>query len=181
MIDWGSEMVGSITEQFSFFQNIINSIYCRSFPLKIKYISRKRLKNRWITRGILKSIETKSILFKMLKLGNITKRRYNLYNNKLKIVTSEAKKLYYSAAFDNNRDNMRRTWRLVKELSGRTSKSSTIESIVIDNERVTDKVKIADAFNEYYSNIAIELDSNIPDSNISPLHAINFTQSGSFF
>ena len=119
MIDWDSVLVGSLNDQFSLFERKIKSTYYNCFPLKVKYISVKRFKNRWLSAGILKSIKTKSTLFKMFKLGNITKSYLNTYCNKLKSITNIAKKSYYSSAFVNNRNNMHKTWGLMQELSGK--------------------------------------------------------------
>ena len=36
------------------FVNAMNDIYCKSFPVKIKYISKKRLNKPWLTPPIFK-------------------------------------------------------------------------------------------------------------------------------
>ena len=61
-VNWGNVLVGDVHEQVEIFQNVVNTIYCKSCPLKIKYVSQKRLDNPWLTSGILKSIKMKSFI-----------------------------------------------------------------------------------------------------------------------
>jgi len=54
------------------FQDLVNKIYCRSFPLKIKFLSRKRLSNPWLSDDLLARIKLKAKYFKLLKLELIS-------------------------------------------------------------------------------------------------------------
>ena len=82
----------------------------------IKYISSKRLQNRWLNRDVLKSCKYKSILFKNLKLGLVTHNDYKNYCNKLKTVINNAKTNYYNNAFSNYKNNIKQTWKLINDL-----------------------------------------------------------------
>ena len=67
------------------------TIYCKSCPLKIKYVSQKRLDNPWLTSGNLKSIEMKSFYFKQFILGLIDDNFYKMYKNRSTVVIKNAK------------------------------------------------------------------------------------------
>ena len=43
-----------------------------------------------------------------------------------------------------------------------------IREIEIDGESIDQEEDISDAFNEFFSNVALDLDGNIPFSNVSP-------------
>ena len=70
----------------------LDVIYCRCFPMKVKYVSAKRLDKPWITSGILRSIRTKSQYFKLFKLGVIDDHLNRKYKNCLNSVIRTAKR-----------------------------------------------------------------------------------------
>ena len=90
-VNWGNVLVGDVHEQVEIFQNVVNTIYCKSCPLKIKYVSQKRLDNPWLASGILKSIKMKSFYFKQFKLGLIDDNFNKIYKNRLTVVIRNAK------------------------------------------------------------------------------------------
>lgn len=164
------------------FCNAVDDAYCRSFPLKKKYISGKRLQKPWLSSGILKSIKTKAIYFKLHKLGLISTEANRKYKNVLTTVIRNAKIQYYQRAFTNNRNDLRHTWRLVKGLMGQKNcKSRNIASISVDNHSITGGSDIASHFNNYYSRIAGNLDALVVPSNTSPLQYINVNLACSFY
>ena len=60
-INWDNELdYNNIENSISDFSNKIDEIYKTCFPLKIKYISPKRLKNKWISQDVKKLINKKS-------------------------------------------------------------------------------------------------------------------------
>ena len=103
-------LVGDVHEQVEIFQNVVNTIYCKSCPLKIKYVSQKRLEKPWLTSGILKSIKMKSFYFKQFKLGLIDDNFNKMYKNRLTVVIRNAKRLYYKNAFDSYKKNINPLW-----------------------------------------------------------------------
>ena len=59
----------------------INEIYCKSFPMKIKTVSKKYFCNPRITPSIRKLINSKSKYFELLKLKLITIQENNTFRN----------------------------------------------------------------------------------------------------
>ena len=144
------------------FNKIMNELYCRNFPLKTKYIGTKRLMKPWITPGIMKSIKTKSRYFKLLKLGLITKQLNNNYRNKLTTIIRKSKLMFYNRAFENCKSNMKQTWSLIKNIVNNSDARKSIKKIIVDEIEITSEPEMTEAFNEYFANVAINLDSNIP-------------------
>ena len=66
-VNWHNVLVGNVNEQVNNFNSTVNDLYCKSFSLKIKYISIKRLKSPWITSDVQLSINNKSKTFQIFK------------------------------------------------------------------------------------------------------------------
>ena len=80
----------------------------------ITFCKYKHKKSKWITNGILKSINTKDKLFKALvktdctnsTLYNNLKTNFKTYKNILRKTVREAKKVYYNRVFLQYKDNI---------------------------------------------------------------------------
>ena len=108
-LNWCDILYGDVSQQVLNFDSVVNEIYCSTFPLKIKYLSVKRLKSPWITSALFKSIKTKSRLFKLLKLGHVSLEYYKRYCNTLKSVIRSSKSIYYKGAILNSVNNIKGT------------------------------------------------------------------------
>ena len=91
--EWSFPDCGGIPEQVSCFVDV-NEVYKKSFPIKTKYVSLKRLSNPWISSAIMKSIKTKSYYFKLNKLGLLSDDFNKRYKNNLTSIIRKAKQLY---------------------------------------------------------------------------------------
>ena len=163
-VNWGNVFVGDIHEQVEIFQNnIVNTIYCKSCPLKIKYVSQKRLDNPWLTSGILKSIKMKSFYFKQFKVGLIDDNSNRMYKNRLTVVIRNAKKLYYKKAFDCYKKNIKKTWQTIKHLIGSDAGRERARSLFVEGKEIVETQQIAKEFNNYFSSIGQKLYEEIPN------------------
>ena len=83
---------------FQKFLNIIKQSLQKHAPLKKASRKQQKLREKpWITRGILKSINHKNMLYQQsLKGDNYTKNTYNVYRKKLTHIKELSKKLYYN-------------------------------------------------------------------------------------
>ena len=118
------------------------------------------------------------------------KKAYNimteLTNSKRNI--RQAKILYYQHQFDQYKNNIKKTWGVIKELVNRTSMKNILpQYFIVDREVLTDKHVIANRLNTFFTNIGPKLASQIvTDGNssyedflINPtLHEFNLNQIG---
>lgn len=178
--DW-SGLIGSVDERTNKFSCTINEQYCNTFPVKIKYLSKKRLEKPWLSNGIMNSIRRKSSLLKNLKLGLVALETYKNYCNKLKSIIRNAKKHYFSRAFSNFDNNIKQSWKIINNLICKQKKSSYIEKVIVGDAEITDETEIATHFNEYFSNIASSLDDAIPQCTSQPADSVKFNHSNSFY
>ena len=126
----------------------------------VKFNRRMHKRDRWITFGILRSINRKNYLYKKLKKANsesnvyeVRKQQFNQFKNILRRTINHAKKLYFHTQFEKHEGNGTKTWRTVDNALNRKTRRMTPDVISIDNHLCTSKPKIADAFNNYFATI----------------------------
>ena len=132
-----------------------------------KFVSAKRLNNPWLTPGILNSIKYKSKLFKMYKLGIADHKTYTQYRNQVTHITRSAKKNYYMHIFSNFRNNTKKIWHTINELSGRQISRTAISSLNYNNIVHNNSQQIVEALNEHFSKVASKLNDSLPPAIIS--------------
>ena len=100
------------------------------------------------------------------------KSTYNLFRNRITRELKKAKKDYYKHFFDDNVNNMKRTWKGIKDILNLKGKSEQQISQINHNDKtIREEKDIADVFNHFFTNIGTKLDSEIPKSNIKFLVA----------
>ena len=167
-----------------FFVDNIFSMYNKCCPVRSKEISLKRLSKPWITTGIMESINRKHKMFIQLKRGLVSAETFNRYRNHLAALLRKSKKDYFANKFDNFNGNIARSWSLLNSLLRRSSNSTsckktpTLKSLDVTLDQPVDT---ANCFNEYFSSIAAELNSQIPQVDISPIDYMKDRVTDSFF
>ena len=104
-------------------QEIINNKIKTYFPVRVvKFNIRKHKKSNWITKGIINSISFRDNMYRKLKqtshdFQNFETLTINLrtYNNILKRNIKQAKKAYYQEAFQKHQNDIKSTWRIIKD------------------------------------------------------------------
>ena len=141
--------------------------YEKCFPL-IK-ISRKRYKDKkWITPGLIKSSEKKCRLYKIwIKTRKSCDRdKYlayqKIYNKILKVAESN----YYKLTFDSKLKSTKSIWREINKLCYKENKNrnhiSRIPKLVINNKIITEDKEMTNEFNQYFSQVGVNLASKLP-------------------
>ena len=136
---------------------------------KVKYKKQTHKNSKWITIGIIKSIRYRDKLYRKMKQTTIDSLSYetiksNLtaYNIILKRNIRLAKKQYYYKSFTNNCSNVKNTWSLIKAILNNTkTKDNSSYTFKVGDQIITDNKKIADIFNDYFTNIGPKLASEI--------------------
>ena len=110
------------------------------------------------------------------------------YNNILKRNIRQAKILYYQHQFDQYKNNIKKTWGVIKELVNRRPMKNILpQYFIVDREVLTDKHVIANRLHTFFTNIGPKLASQIvTDGNssyedflINPtLHEFSFNEIG---
>ena len=166
-IDWTAlDQYNSCEVYFTHFFNKIKSVYDESFPItKVK----KRYRNRipWLTSGLRESIKHKNKLYRM-SLKHPTaynETLYKQYRNMTTRLLRIEEKQYYQSQIEANRDNIRKTWMVIKQAINRKRASTGSDKFyhADSNSGITsDPAVITNAFNNFFVNIGPILSSKIP-------------------
>ena len=179
--DWESIRSSDVNTFTTNFSNKLNELYCQHFPIKIKYISNKQFKKPWITNDVLKMIKAKSEYFRLYQLGVVTLTENNAFKNKVKNLLKKSKNSYYKLLFERNKNDIRNTWRLIKTLANNSTDNKTIKKLLWNNVEYDSDVDKCEIFNDFFSNVAMELDRQLGNSSTNPLDYIPNSISTSFF
>ena len=177
-IDW-SPIIDNNDVDFSmkYFISQLNSKYCESFAKKTKLSTKKRTFNPWMNENILKLINFKSEYYRLLRIGVVSNSENNLFKNKVNSIVKKAKKNYHKELFEKCRSNLRKTWSNINKIISPNSCKIEIDKINVNGTDITDKIEIANNFNNYFSNVASTLVNNIPHSTLDPISLIPFCTS----
>ena len=133
---------------YKHFMDIYLAEFDTSFPLR-EVSSRAKFTKRqpWFTTGLLNSSINKGKLFS-LKMHNPTDeniRKYKTFNNLYNTLKRKMKTLYFKTILEENRNNSRKCWSILKFAIGKTNdKSSFPLSFNINNAKISDKSEIVE-------------------------------------
>ena len=153
------------------FMDKYSSVLNKHAPLKkLSKKERKRLHKPWINQGLIKSISKKRSLFekiKKLKLKNKgtdeVYKIYKTYNDMINKLKKKCKRDYYQNFFNQNSSNSKKIWSGINTLLNRGRKTQgTI--FLEDNGLISDPLKVANKFNNFYLNVAGKLCEKIPQT-----------------
>lgn len=126
----------------------------------------------WITKGIMKSIETKNNLYTKHKKNpenGVLENEYKKYRNKLNLIIKNTKMDYYKSQINKNKNSSKNLWHCVKNICNQKTKQNNINKIELKNGDLTsDTVEIANAFIDHYSTVGKNLASQIEKPETPP-------------
>lgn len=169
-------------EAYSIFHKLLTTLYNTSFPCKpIK--SEYRNRKGWLTQGLKKSIKLKNKLYVLsLKYPTLhNQNTYKQYRNKLRSILQKCERKYYDTIFAQNKNNLKKSWSLIKEVINKKQKAGISNKFCIEGHMTSDPSKIANAFNKFYINIGPSLAKNIPNTNIHTNTFLSHPNSSSMF
>ena len=139
-------------------------INCKEKHLPTKRVKFNKYKHKaapWISYGIIESIKTKDDMYTTLcslnpRADNYDRveAEYKSYCSKLQSAIRKAKSKYYKDLFQKCIGEVKKTWKHINTLLGRKRKNSDFPTHFIDNGRIVkDDKEIAEAFNNFFTNI----------------------------
>ena len=159
----------SVDQNFEVFYTEFHNLYNRCFPVTSKLISNRRIKNPWITSGLLTSIKRKSTMYRDFKAGLIPEMQYKSYKNRVDALTRKTKKDYYRNIFANYKNNTSKLWKTINNLTKPPQPKESFTNIIHEGKILTDAGDISDAFNKFFTTVATKLDSNLPPPHSDPI------------
>ena len=169
-LNWNNVMNSNDTEvALSLFTDQWNFFFEQSFPLKKVNINRNKFPiNQFFTRGLIVSRNRKNELYNIFLTirDSLSKSNYMKYRNCYNRTVRLAKRLYYNDKIDKNADP-KSSWRYLKEAIGKSqSVHNVINNIVVDDVSYSEPRSIADQFNNFFSEVADKIVSEIPPTSV---------------
>ena len=163
-IDWATELqVKSNNANLSseLFLKKIEQLINFWAPLQRVSNKKKKLQNKpWVTKGLLKSIETKNRFYrKMCWTKNPLKReelvnKVKTYKKYILSLTRKSKANHFNNFFQENKLNLFKTWEGIRKIINITTKGNKeINCIQVGNKTINNP-KIANNFNNHFTSIA---------------------------
>ena len=140
-------------EAYDEFLKTFSSCYEVSFPkVKIK-IKSKSFLSPWITKGLIKSSKKKQKLYNNFLKHKTYKneKKYKTYKNLFETLKLKSKKNYYAKLINKYKNNIKKTWQVIKEIIGKTKliSNNLPRRLIVNETEISDQKDIAKHFNEY--------------------------------
>jgi len=147
----------SFNESWEAFKMKLSETINHHAPLAEKKIRGKSCP--WLTNPIKTKIKERDNLLKKARKSNdmIDWKNFRSCRNTVTALIRKSKKHYHQQIFNENINDSQKFWKELKKLYPLKSKQSCSNVINIDGERITDKVKIADSFCDFFSSIGTKL------------------------
>ena len=125
----------------------------RHAPLQQRRVSPKYCP--WLTSDLYKLRKSRDKLKKaaIKSKSNYIMASYRHLGNKMNSLNKRLKKDYYSSKIQENVGNLKQTWRIVHEIVNKTSKTTKLDSIKVNDNIITNKKVIPNIMNTYFPSV----------------------------
>ena len=138
---------------------------------RFKYNKYRHKKCKWITFGLLESVELRDNLYRELIKTPICSENYmnknkylRTYNRIINCSKTCLKKRYYADKFHKNKNNIKLTWRLINEVLGNNPNKNVSTKFNINDKCITDQQEIANHINSFFASIGTKITQQIQNS-----------------
>ena len=143
------------------FQNHFLECLEKHAPLKKLSKRKEKMKRKpWINKEIIQCIRKRDKLYKkFIKTKNPEwEAKYKTCRNKINHLIRTNKRNYYSSYFENFKSNSKKIWSGIREIINKNNKSSSSQiCLEVEGKLVTCQKQVADNFNTFYTNVALNL------------------------
>ena len=120
----------------------------------VKFHKHRHKKNKWITTGILRSINFGDNLYIKFKQCTVDTLEYANLKNNLKVINGilkrticEAKIQHYNQLFNKYAGDIKMTWKTISEMICKSNnKRNELDKIIVGSQVIVDKTEIMTFF-----------------------------------
>ena len=144
-------------------------MYNTCFPLKTVKMGYKTRK-AWLSEELKKAIKIKNNLYRKQKKSENPEHEliYKRFRNKLNSMLIKAERKHYSKLMEENKNNMKKSWAILKEVINKRKSVSTCSRFLINGKTTSEKCKISNGFNSFFVNVGPTLAEKIPSDSRPP-------------
>ena len=163
--------------QFSSFYTKLKEIYNKHFVEEVNCDNKRNFINKpWITLGIAKSCKIKNELHNVW-IDSRNKENeaeaefeFKVYRARLRDLIREVKNKYFTNRFKKCSGDIKRSWKVLNEIRNKKKKLSFPKYIDFNGSLITSRRVILAEFNNYFVNIANNLNKGKKDSDCQDFH-----------
>ena len=178
-----------VNSLFNTFHDRLTKIIDSVAPLEMYIPSKSKFrKEPWMLPNLLKCVRKQKLLYKKALQDNANVElwnKYKVYRNVLTGIKRRCKRDYYLQKCVEFKDNTKKLWRIINQMSGKLNdKSSIIDCIRVNDTLHYSPEKITNAFGNYFSTIGKKMASKIkkPKTEISKyISKINMNEKTMFW
>ena len=172
LTDWsGVKSDNNAETSFNTFWTTFKTLFDTHLPIKrIKFNKNKHKIHNYMTEDLLNARCIKLNLQK-LAIKHKTQEshdKYIAYRNYYNTLVRQHKQKYFADNLNLNVKNSKRTWELLKEAANLNKSSVNVEKIVSNNGVLTDKIEIANEFNDFFTTIGVKISESVKETKIKP-------------
>ena len=167
-IDWNSHNNNNDCQAaFSNFYTDYKACFNGAFPLKKSKVGYKNRKP-WLTNALRDAIQKKNLLYRKFLKSKCPQDKvsYSNYKRTLRGILRRAERNHYDELFDRHKQNLRKSWELIREITNKNRSKAQSYALTIDGTETNDPKVICKAFNEYFANVGPSLAEKISPANI---------------
>ena len=157
-----------MNEIYDTFLKTLTDIYDANFPIREYILKDKDIKSPWISKGLKKSSKTKQRLYiKFLKTKTLEdESKYKNYKSLFEKLRKKAKIAYYSKLLHKYKTDSKRTWQVMKEITGKQKTKSNLlpQETKVDKTIIKNPQEIAKEFNKLFTSVGTTLAGKILDT-----------------
>ena len=149
------------------FLRTFTDIYDANFPIREYILKDKDIKSPWISKSLKKSSKKKQRLYiKSLKSKTPEDEfHYKTYKSLFEKLRKKAKITYYSKLLHRYKTDSKRTWQVMKEITGKQkAKSNLPQEIKVDKTIIQNPQGIPKEFNKFFTSVGPKLAKKIPNT-----------------
>ena len=161
--DWGLVLMESSAETaYNLFSESLFRIYDDCIPVRNITAKRLDVTKPYINDNIKAALKLKHKLQKLFNKRPISYGdQYRAARNKVNSLIKAAKANYFKDKLKQTEGDAKGTWEVINTLMGRKSKPGSTDSLSVDGEDISDKDRISQCFNKYFSCVGSDLASKI--------------------
>ena len=167
--DWNTLECDDPQTAYDSFLNTFTNAMNAAFPVVNVRCKPNKIYKAWLTKGLLTSIKNKNKLYSQTLTDQSVLTEYKQYKNKLNHLLRIAEKDYYRELLNQNKHNMRKTWKILNKIINKKRTTSSQSRFKNGDKYVTNPHDVANNFNNYFSNIGTSLADKIGTQTGSPL------------
>uniref|UniRef100_A0A1A8FIK2 Helentron 4 helitron-like transposon replicase/helicase/endonuclease n=1 Tax=Nothobranchius korthausae TaxID=1143690 RepID=A0A1A8FIK2_9TELE len=163
--NWDQVYVDDTNQAYDTFLSIFLEVYNKNCPIR-QYKTKKNYKRKpWMTEGLLKACKKKMVLYEKFIKHRTSENEdnYKKYKNKLSTAIRIRRKQYYDEILDKNRNDTRRTWKILNNIIQKRMMTLEWPSYFLNgsNHKVNDPINIVEEFNNFFVSVGPSLANEI--------------------